>query len=435
MLIKAGTYRFNDVLTNGTTNDFTIQADVNFTTVFTVEEVGEIICNCTKIRQDSVGYLEYCVASSVPDMSGMGITYPTFFYVWTGDEWGRGMYSTSCQTIVISENTEVSSEFYEWFTANAKPVVASIHYNGSAIASLVGGDTATLKCKGMKMEDDVVVAVGELPETEIPEPKLQEKTATENGEYFPGEGYVGFSKVTVAVEGSGVPNFPNGDGNTHIWITLREDRASPMLGIGLNGTATVDWGDGTVPDVLTGTSTSAVVWTPIHEYGHSGDYVITITVDGEMSFIGNGSHGSYILRHDTGSGDINRTYFLAVSKVEIGDGVTCLGEFAFYRCDALSAVRIPDGVKNAYRYACYNCYSLTRLDFPGSLMTIYNAAFIMPGARYFDFTRHKSVPTLLNVNAFEGIPNDCEIRVPAALYDEWIAATNWSTYASNIVAV
>lgn len=37
--------------------------------------------------------------------------------------------------------------------------VATITYNGSTIASLMGGQTATLKCAGMKMESDVVVEV------------------------------------------------------------------------------------------------------------------------------------------------------------------------------------------------------------------------------------------------------------------------------------
>jgi hypothetical protein len=57
--------------------------------------------------------------------------------------------------------------------------------------------------------------------------------------------------------------------------------------------------------------------------------------------------------------------------------------------------------------------------------------------KYYDFTSHTVVPTLANTNAFSNIPTDCEIRVPAALYDEWIAATNWSnsTIASKIVAV
>lgn len=52
---------------------------------------------------------------------------------------------------------------------------------------------------------------------------------------------------------------------------------------------------------------------------------------------------------------------------------------------------------------------------------------------YYDFRNHESVPTLKNTNAFSSIPSDCKIVVPDALYDEWIAATNWSTYAANIV--
>jgi hypothetical protein len=54
---------------------------------------------------------------------------------------------------------------------------------------------------------------------------------------------------------------------------------------------------------------------------------------------------------------------------------------------------------------------------------------------YCDFTSHTSVPTLAHTSAFKDIPADCEFLVPAALYDEWIAATNWSTLASQIVAV
>lgn len=34
-------------------------------------------------------------------------------------------------------------------------------------------------------------------------PKMQEKTVRENGVFEPDEGYTGFSKITVAVEGSG----------------------------------------------------------------------------------------------------------------------------------------------------------------------------------------------------------------------------------------
>ena len=63
--------------------------------------------------------------------------------------------------------------------------------------------------------------------------------------------------------------------------------------------------------------------------------------------------------------------------------------------------------------------------------TFYNCS----NARVYDFSRYTMVPTLAATNAFYSIPPDCEIRVPAALMDEWKAATNWSTYADYIVGV
>ena len=52
---------------------------------------------------------------------------------------------------------------------------------------------------------------------------------------------------------------------------------------------------------------------------------------------------------------------------------------------------------------------------------------------YCDFKDSKSVPTLSGTGAFNFTPSDCKIVVPDSLYDSWIAATNWSTYASKIV--
>ena len=57
------------------------------------------------------------------------------------------------------------------------------------------------------------------------------------------------------------------------------------------------------------------------------------------------------------------------------------------------------------------------------------------GVAYYDFSAYTTVPALANASAFSGIADDCEIRVPAVLYDEWITATNWATYADYIVAV
>ena len=320
------------------------------------------------------------------------------------------------------------------------------------------------------------------------------------------------------------------DGKTRIYIHLEEGRTSPMLGCCPNGTVTVDWGDGTEPDTLTGTRVSTVKWTPTHEYGAAGDYVIKLTVSGSVGFAGSNSldQYSYLLRYSSGADKRNRVYQNAIQKVEIGDGVTSIGDSAFYACYSMSSITIPNGVtsigsyafyscssmssitipngvtsignrafSNCYSmsaitipngvtsigsYAFYTCYSLSSITIPGSVTSIGDSAFrtcnslssitipgsvtsigthvfnscyslssiTVPGSvisigdstfsncygvRYYDFTRHTAVPTLSNTNAFNNIAADCEIRVPAALADEWKAATNWATYANKIVGV
>lgn len=275
-----------------------------------------------------------------------------------------------------------------------------------------------------------------------------------------------------------------GDGNTHIWITLQEGRTSPMLGVCPNGTVTVDWGDGTTPDTLSGTKTTVVKWTPVHNYAKPGDYIITLTVDGEIGFYCPSSGYQYpgILRYSSESDARNYVYQTAIRKVEIGKGVpsisdkafaSCysltsvfisesvasIGASAFNVCHSLKSVVISEGVKsignNAF-YCCYSlksvtipgsvtsigssaftkCYSLTSMTIPGSVASIGSSAFFSCcGMCYYDFTSCTSIPTLGSSDAFYEISTDCEIRVPAALYDGWIAATNWTSKASQIVAV
>lgn len=225
------------------------------------------------------------------------------------------------------------------------------------------------------------------------------------------------------------------DGNTHIWITLPEGRTSPMLGVCPNGTVTVDWGDGTTPDVLTGTSTSTVKWTPNHDYAKPGDYVITLTVDGKMAFVGESWDGSWILSGVSKSDNLNATYRCATRRIEVGNNVI-IGDYAFSSCYALGSVNITESLTSIGQSGFRSCFSLASLVFLKGLTNIATYAFgSCYGIRYLDFSACTGVPTLENKNAFTSIPADCEIRVPAALYDEWKAATNWATYASQIVAV
>ena len=274
------------------------------------------------------------------------------------------------------------------------------------------------------------------------------------------------------------------DGKTRIYIRLEEGRTSPMLGVCPNGTVTVDWGDGTTPDTLTGTSTNTVKWTPNHNYATPGDYVIKLTVNGTMSVYGESSSNQYgaILRYSSSADQRNHVYQNSVKRVEIGDGVTSIGRYAFQNCYSLTSITIPDsvtridssafytcyslasitipngvtsiggytfsacysltsitipnGVTSIGTYAFQNCYSLASITIPNSVTSIGGYAFKSCfGIAFYDFSNHIAVPTLANTNAFQGIAADCQIRVPASLVDAWKTATNWSTYADHIVGV
>ena len=274
------------------------------------------------------------------------------------------------------------------------------------------------------------------------------------------------------------------DGKTRIYIRLEEGRTSPMLGCCPNGTVTVDWGDGTTPDTLTGTSATTVKWTLTHNYAAPGDYIITLTVNGTVGFYSSTSSDQYsgLLRYSSGADGRNLVYLNSIKRIEIGDGVTSIeiyafygcsalasitipdsvtsiGNGAFYDCSALASITIPDSVTSIKSYAFYGCSALASITIPDSVTSIGNGAFYdcsalasitipdsvtsigtnvfygCKGIAFYDFTSHTTVPTLASTNTFTGIPADCQIRVPAALVDAWKAATNWSTYADYIVGV
>ena len=165
------------------------------------------------------------------------------------------------------------------------------------------------------------------------------------------------------------------DGKTRIYIRLEEGRTSPMLGVCPNGTVTVDWGDGTTPDTLTGTDTKVVQWTPNHAYAAPGEYVIKLTVDGTMGFYGASVEGSGILRYSPSDDNRNYVYRSSVQKIEIGNGVTSIRGSAFDGCYSLASITIPDGVTSIRGSAFYSCYSLASITIPDGVTSIGDSAF------------------------------------------------------------
>ena len=105
-------------------------------------------------------------------------------------------------------------------------------------------------------------------------------------------------------------------------------------------------------------------------------------------------------------------YRLDFSNVTIDDGVTSIGNYAFYDCDNLISVRIPDGVTSIGKYAFGDCYTLTSVTFPDGLTSIGDYAF------YYSCLSDVSFPDSLKTIG-ESAFSDCycltSVTIPAGV--------------------
>jgi hypothetical protein len=126
----------------------------------------------------------------------------------------------------------------------------------------------------------------------------------------------------------------------------------------------VDWGDGSATETFGGTSATTLR----HTYGKVGDYVITLEVtSGTLSLIGSSSYGIFA--------DSKKVYGNMLKKVEIGNCVPSIGEYAFNYCVSLESVVIPNSVTSIGNYAFNYCVSLESVVIPNSVTSISDNAF------------------------------------------------------------
>lgn len=253
------------------------------------------------------------------------------------------------------------------------------------------------------------------------------------------------------------------DGKTHLFVEVDADHLMPNLAIGLNGTAIVDWGDGTATTTLTGSNINTGQ-SSYHTYASAGSYEVTIEIPegSEGKIRGNGNYVCFLWKGDATQtvtqGDAkNLSYAAQLKHLRIGAGMSlaslnslgCLLDitlplsmsidnngYTFRECRNLKFVTIPSSATRIADTAFEHCFSLTSVSIPPSVTSI--------GEETFDYCYSLSVVDCSGATSIPaagsrifGITDSRKtgfvIKVPASLEADWKAAANWSTYANYIV--
>ena len=161
-------------------------------------------------------------------------------------------------------------------------------------------------------------------------------------------------------------------GATEIDVVMPEGRLDPILTISPKGTISVDWGDGTTPDEVTGTSYTSRKGVS-HTYAHAGNYTIKISKTSGDGYAFYGSQNYTLLRKNSNS-DQNIVYANTVQNIRLGND-SRIGNSAFYYCYSLASITIPNSVTSIGNSAFNGCYSLPSITIPSNVTSIGNNAF------------------------------------------------------------
>ncbi len=199
------------------------------------------------------------------------------------------------------------------------------------------------------------------------------------------------------------------DGKTRLYIRISQyGRMTVPLrwNQSADSGVTIDWGDNSTPETYTGTGNKNTT----HTYASVGDYVITLEVTSGTMRLGNGASGNCVLGSTSTAG---RVYANMLKKVEIGNGVLDIGNFAFYTCYSLASITIPKSVESISTNTFQEGYSLASITIPSGVQNIGNHSFYY-GYALASITIPNSVQSISDL-AFYACRSLASITIPSSV--------------------
>ena len=146
---------------------------------------------------------------------------------------------------------------------------------------------------------------------------------------------------------------------------LKHKNATTRGAVEPNGTKPGYSGDRYCPDCDT-------VFEKGYTYWNEGNLTWKLDADGTLTISGTGTMKDYDYNNNPSPANQKKD---SVKKVVIKDGVTSIGNFAFYNCKSLTSITIPDSVTSIELAAFNNCNNLTSITIPDSVTSIGDSAF------------------------------------------------------------
>ena len=211
-----------------------------------------------------------------------------------------------------------------------------------------------------------------------------------------------------------------------------------------------------VPQTLINSYKSADIWKtfgaitgiPSGECGADGNNLSWMIKDSTLIITGSGAMANW--NSNTVPWAAHRA---EISKVSFPNGITTIGDYAFYQFTAMDAVQIPQGVTSIGYSAFSGCTGLKKLELPFGVNTISNAAFSgctelisvkipttvsligeyvfadCAGLKYF--TDYASTPQSIAGNVFTGVDKaNVFLYVPQEAQSTYASAPVWSEFAT-----